>query len=87
MFEKLGARGVRLECTVGVREASGSRGACTGARLDARARGSVRLRWAMVASFVLNKGKKMSWVPLGLELSREETRISIDRAFEARGSS
>ncbi|PKI74126.1 hypothetical protein CRG98_005481 [Punica granatum] len=35
-FGELGARGVRLECTVGAREASGARGACTGARLDAR---------------------------------------------------
>ncbi|PKI53553.1 hypothetical protein CRG98_026054 [Punica granatum] len=47
-FGELGARGVRLECTVGALEASGARGACAGARLcerlDARARGSVRLR-------------------------------------------
>ncbi|PKI78188.1 hypothetical protein CRG98_001423 [Punica granatum] len=43
-FGELGARGVRLECTVGGREASGARGVCAGARLDARARGSVRLR-------------------------------------------
>ncbi|PKI50111.1 hypothetical protein CRG98_029507 [Punica granatum] len=35
-FGELGARGVRLECTVSAREASGM-------RLDARARGSVRL--------------------------------------------
>ncbi|PKI65239.1 hypothetical protein CRG98_014388 [Punica granatum] len=39
-----------------------------------------------LASFVLSKGKKMSWVSLGLELSQEEARVSIDRVFEARDS-
>ncbi|PKI45211.1 hypothetical protein CRG98_034389 [Punica granatum] len=43
-------------------------------------------KWAMVARLVLARGKKMPWIPLGWEVSREEVWVSIDHAFEARGS-